>query len=336
MALYEVYNPSGIQGWTHQVRLGCELLEKRGLPRTNETFDRNLYRRLRNFALYHSCGGRKPTFLGRPEWRAILGGDSHDELLDILLQMPALMELMDGYKKRYGQAIPDSLLRHILREFRQLEVQLLQWYWRLQCKETVPLFDLQYALPTDERFVTDETSQIAFFSQQHLFELLMLYWLGCVVLYTFGAEVPWQMEVNLPGPTLLSEAVKVPNADTTLTALLIEKGGIGGAEESEQLAAHFAHRVCQSVAFCMRPGFAMAGLQILMTPVWAAKQFFLHRTPGKVKWCQMALDEMGSRGVKLAKVIRNISQDQYAAMKETNWLESVQLERVESGDWEIA
>ncbi|KAJ5151121.1 uncharacterized protein N7482_010373 [Penicillium canariense] len=287
MTLYELYNPSWIHGWTHHVLLGCELLKRRGPPHPGEPFDRNLYRRVRNFTLYHTLCGRHFTFLAQPRWLAVSQmDDSYDTLLDILLQIPSLFETMESYSSTFGRSqIPEIFLRRSLEEFSRLEMELLVWFWDLQCNETEMLFYLDQSRPEHALSVPPDTSLIARFARQQHYELLVLFWLGAVSLYMFGGEIAWPECIersNEHQHTVSLEDLPHPNPDSGLVECWINKGGIRTSAESVYLATHFANRICQSIAFCMEPDFTVPGIQLNMPPTWAALQLFRDSAPERL------------------------------------------------------
>jgi hypothetical protein len=229
---------------------------------------------------------------------------------------------MSKHTKQRGGAIPDDeTLHQTCHELRRLEAQLLYWYWDLQARDEAVMFCLDQSLPTDAPFVSGDTSQIVRFADRSSFELHIMFWIGCMSLYMLGAEIPWPLNDDDPGrgPFVSIEDITHPNPDTRQIAHSINKGGIHSATESDYLARHFADRVCQSVAVCMRSGFPMCGLQAMLPPLWFASQAFERSEREKAEWCQLIFECINARGMKLANVVRNISQDQFVAMRSINY-----------------
>ncbi|KAJ5610893.1 hypothetical protein N7510_007612 [Penicillium lagena] len=276
------------------------------------------------YEVHYSCAGREATTLSKPEWLAIShDSDSYDTLLDIILQIPRLSQQMSKHIKQRGGGLirDDETLRQTCHELRRLEAQLLYWYWDLQASHDAVMFCLDQSLPSDAPFVAGDTSQIVRFVDRPSFELHIMFWIGCMSLYMLGAEIRWPLNDENPGygPFVSMEDIAHPNPDIPQIAHSINKGGIRSAMESDYLARHFADRVCQSVAMCMRTGFPMCGLQAMLPPLWFASQAFERSAREKAEWCQLVLGCINVRGMKLAEVVRNISQDQFVAMRSINY-----------------
>ncbi|KAJ5740356.1 hypothetical protein N7493_000228 [Penicillium malachiteum] len=62
------------------------------------------------YEFWHSAACREATFFSEPAWRKrSQDGDSYDELLDILLQIPTFSHNVSLYTSQYGSNIPKSL-----------------------------------------------------------------------------------------------------------------------------------------------------------------------------------------------------------------------------------
>ncbi|KAL1970238.1 hypothetical protein VTN77DRAFT_5398 [Rasamsonia byssochlamydoides] len=307
MASYELYDPShGLYGWIVQVQLGSGLLEKRGPPTAEKPLDRNLYRRVRLFTMTDSFLRRKKTFFSLPAWQAASQtGDSYDELLNILFHIPTILQLCDEVVESHRE-IFSSALGDLLHQFYQTETQLFEWYARLQQNEPEPLYWVD-STPLSSRPLSEEEdptllglfSGTVLFSNEYVFELVILYWFGSLMLYTSMAQVyqKVQLQVQFVG---IEGLMQQADRSAAILSFLLRR-------DIECTASHFARLACQTVAFCLQPTAGAQGFQMMLPTLWAAQEYFRLRSAAHCYyWCQRVFGVMAKRGYGVGNVAANI------------------------------
>ncbi|KAJ5629316.1 hypothetical protein N7528_002973 [Penicillium herquei] len=332
--VYEIWEPTGVQGWTTHILLGRKFAEMFGPERLYKVFSHNVYRRLRTCSFWHSTACREATFFSEPAWRKrSQAGDSYDELLDILLQIPTFSHNVSLYTSQYGSNIPKSLQDQITAEFNTLELQLLHWYWNMQFNHPAPVFDLDPYNPSDTLYVLPGSTHNVLFPTYESFEALCLCWTGLASLYLVGVEMSWlgspqdpqntTIPAHSPSPTPFTPIYLYPyycNPDTPLITSLLNQGGSQSAAECNNLTQYFSTRICQAAAQCMKNGFPRCGIQLYVGPMWFAGEIFADRSIEKSKWCNMVMTHMAGRGLKLASIAKDLRGWEYIKMKEGNYL----------------
>ncbi|KAJ6036635.1 hypothetical protein N7540_000914 [Penicillium herquei] len=333
MNVYEIWEPTGIQGWTQHIILGRKFAEMFGPEKLCKVFSHNVYRRLRTCAFWHSTACREATVFSEPAWRN-RSQDSHsyDELLDIILQIPTFSHNVNLYTSQYGSNIPKFLQDQITSEFTSLESQLLHWYWNMQLNHPAPIFDLDPYNPSDTRYVPPESTHNVLFPTYETFEALCLCWTALASLYLVGVEMTWlgspnnpqdtTVPANSPNSTRFTPTYLYPyyhNPDTPLITSLLNQGGSRSAAECNNLTQYFSTRICQAAAHCMRDGFPRCGLQLYVAPMWFAGEIFADRSTEKSKWCNMVMAHLADRGLKFARIAKDIRGSEYIKMKEGNY-----------------
>ena len=191
----------------------------------------------------------------------------------------------------------------------EVQIELLDWYWRVQNQEgseTLFLVESMAApglsLLVDEPELVGTFSGSVIFSNHYNFELILLYWFGCIVLYTSVARVYEQLY-----PSVAERASRLAGDSASMTSEGYDV--LGGIEST---ADQFATRVCQTIAFCERSTIGYAGFQLMLPSLWAAQQFFYGRSARKVRWCQMIHKGLQKKGLMFGNVIATVTHQQYA------------------------
>lgn len=329
------------------VQGGCRLLEQRGPPSQDVPFNGHLYCRLRTvavssdlpiicigtheFKFYDACGRRKSTVLARPEWRAISQkGEAYDELLDILVCIPTILELSDREdSSTYTPSEPAIVMEQLLDWSYTTEEELLNWYWGVQNNEQVPLFWVDNRPPEHQSLLDEDSDLIGTFPEAVLFsnpyttQLMLLYWCASVILYPSMA----QMQHKLRSLEALEKPLSSLDLNDTSRDRRLHSTTVGSSprrsrarelKEIESTGDYFATKVCQSMAFCAKHTTGALGFQAALSRLWAAQQFFDGRSNRKFRWCQMALKNFKKQGFGLGTAIGELSHKQYADIGKEN------------------
>jgi hypothetical protein len=289
---------------------------------------------------------RKSTFFSLPEWQAASQkGDSYDELLDLLFQIPTILQLCDKIvsvetvSKEILPALGDLLDRSD-----RTDQGLSEWYGRLQQQtEPEPLYVVDSAplsinrpLLSSEEDDDDDpqllglVSGTVLFSNEYLFEVVMLYWFGCLMLYTSLARVHKKLKfLDLEGLIMqqqqqqqddddgdfLTTGMMSSSMDATTSTIL----SFLSRRDIECTASQLARQVCQTVAFCLQPTAGAQGFQFMLATLWAAQEYFRLRSAPHYSWCQQVFGVMAKRGYGAGKAAANITYQQYVDMIDNNW-----------------
>jgi hypothetical protein len=253
--------------------------------------------------------------LNQTEWLAASQKeDKYDELLDILLGIPSILELSDQMTS--SEATPTDaetgkrLLHERLHETRR---QLLNWYWRLQNQECEPLFLVDLRVSTGYSLLGGNPELIGtfsggiLFSDEYVFELLLLYWFAWLMLHASVAREYRSSDQFLTGSTM--PLTSEPDD--------IAAEGCGTLKEIESAADDSAKKLCQTIAFCEKPTVDVPGFQLMLPGLWAALQFFDGRSSTKFRWCQMIFKELEKKGFMLGNVVAAVSPQRFADLAET-------------------
>jgi hypothetical protein len=259
--------------------------------------------------LYEACARRRATFLDRPEWRvASQTGDRHDELLDILLSIPSILELSDHLCCSSTRSChTHSVKQQLIERHRKLQLRLLEWYRTLPDQESEDLYRVDSTVVTGLSLLENSPelagifSGSVIFSSEYIFELLLIYWFGSVLLYASLARVLEQLPI---GTTHGNCNDRIAGENSELKE--VERGG-----------DYFATKICQTIGFCERPSVGAAGVQIVIPGLWAAQQFFEGRSPRKFHWCRMVIKGLEAKGFQSGGVIASVSHQKYADIAES-------------------
>lgn len=194
------------------------------------------------------------------------------------------------------------------RRIDEVQSQLLDWYWRVQNQEgRANLFVVESMIAPGLTLLEDEPELVGtfsggiIFSNYYNFELIMLYWFGCIMLYTSMTRAYKQLY-----PSVVERALKLAGLSASMTSEGFDV--LGGIELT---ADHFAMRACQAIAFCERSTIGYAGFQLMLPSLWAAQQFFYGQSARKVRWCQMIHKGLQKKGLMFGNVIATVTQQQY-------------------------
>ncbi|KAJ5713671.1 uncharacterized protein N7483_010852 [Penicillium malachiteum] len=285
------------------------------------------------YEFWHSTACREATVFSEPAWRKrTQDSHSYDELLDILLQVPTFSHNMNLYTSKYGSKIPKSIQDQMSSDFTSLELQLLHWYWNMQLNHPAPIFDLDPYNPSDTLYVPPGSTHNVLFPTYETYEALCLCWTGLASLYLVGVEMTWlgspndlqdtTSPANSPNSTPFTPTYFYPyysNPDIPLITSLLNQGGSQSAAECNNLTQYFSTRICQAAAQCMRDGFPRCGLQLYVAPMWFAGEIFADRSTEKSKWCNMVMAHIADRGLKFARIAKDVRGSEYIKMKEGNY-----------------
>lgn len=254
--------------------------------------------------------------MNQSEWLAASEKeDKYDELLDIVLEIPLIIELSDQMTP--SETTPTDAKtgkRRLLHErLRETQSQLLSWYWRLQNQESEPLFLVDLRVATGHSLLRDNPELIGtfsggiIFSDEYVFELLLLYWFAWLMLYA-SAVREYRSSNKFMTETTMQLTGELDN---------IAVEGRRTLQEMESAADDSAQKLCQTIAFCEKPTVGTPGFQLMLPGLWAALQFFDGRSSSKFRWCQMIFKGLEKKGFMLGSVVAAVSPQQFADLAET-------------------
>ncbi|KAH8802423.1 hypothetical protein F5884DRAFT_802022 [Xylogone sp. PMI_703] len=312
LATYELY--VGLPGrWTLHVHATCNLLKERGPPTPENPFDESLFCQIRTFAFFNACANHQRTFLSRPEWiLTTTDKDAHDKLLDILFNLPSILELSDRIKVSTDVHETNQIVCQILQHSSVMKKQLLYWFWKFQTLKG-PLFLIEAPTPESLLFGDPDLdmgrhfSEVLRFLDAHVWSTILLYWQGSLMLYTFLADMKQLLNVVNRPDVNLTNIFELFDTNGTIAGgyfpeTLFSQSGFEASGDAERAASYFATRLCQSMTYC---GFNKVRgflLQVAMTSLWTAQHYFNHRSPAKHAWCQRVLDALQKKGIAYASI----------------------------------
>lgn len=210
-----------------------------------------------------------------------------------------MLELSDQTCQSLGSLSDGDLAKkRLIASHYIIQDELLSWYGRLQSHTDEPLFNIKPTVGTGYSLLP-EYPEVGVFSGSiiflngYIFELLLLYWYGSLLLYTAMAQVYRQVQHN-----------EIGYRYHTLN-------------DVERLADNFATKICQAVEFCEKPSVGPPGFQIILPGLWAAQQFFDGRSPQKFRWCREIIKALEKKGFLSGSVIAHVSHQNYADMAES-------------------
>jgi hypothetical protein len=136
------------------------------------------------------------------------------------------------------------------------------------------------------------------FPNIYLTQLVLAFWCGLVILYTEMIRLHRKLQ------SLRSDSEAVQDS-----TLLVNQSDI---EQLEKAGNHFAAKICQAIPACYTDATGNLGIQIALSPLWSAQQFYEGRSLQKYAWCQMVLKSFRKRGFGMGASIMNLSHKQYA------------------------
>jgi hypothetical protein len=172
----------------------------------------------------------------------------------------------------------------LIERHHEIQNQLLGWYLRVENQATEPLFVIEPRAATGRSLLEDNPELVGtfsggvLFSNEYMFESLLLYWFGCLMLYTSMARVYKKLH-----PSGTEGIMRL----TDITA-----NGQDALKGVEGVADSIATKVCQTIEFCQRATISAPGFQTILLGLWAAQQFFDGRSPRKFRWCQMIIQAL--------------------------------------------
>jgi hypothetical protein len=198
-------------------------------------------------------------------------------------------------------------------ELEEVQIQLLGWYWKLQNEEGCGnLYRIESLTASacspleDEPYLRGTFSGSVNFSDEYHFELMMIYWFGCIMLYTSIARVH-----KLLYPGVLQGILRLADEPENMTG-----ENYDARREIERTANLFATRVCQTIAFCERSNAGPSRFQITLPGLWAAQQFYRGRCDRKFRWCQMISNALQKKGLMFGSITASVSQQEYVERSE--------------------
>jgi hypothetical protein len=245
---------------------------------------------------------RKKTFLLEPEWMTIPFMKNpklpFHELLDILLQSPALMDRGEEIKQETN---PHEKLRLSLKMVEttwELDEELEAFYKRLQIIMNAPLY---WPVPNESAQTHNGESLEPYQFEYNLHFLdvrlgsqLMLFWAAQVLLFSGMCELYELIDQLLLGIAPHRPTELWPDFDAI--ASRINQPPLG--HRTEFIIQ--ARQVCQSVEFCVGDFLA---LPVVIAPLSIISQILLC-WPGyerEVAWARKALVKVRLRGVEMAR-----------------------------------
>ena len=247
--------------------------------------------------------------MDQPEWRAASQkDDTHDALLDILLGIPSILELSDQICYSMSTLCDAALAKQrLITRHCRIENQLRNWYHRLQSHGSEDLFLIEQRVAIGQSLLEGNPELVGTFSGSvrflngYIFELVLLYWFGSLLLYTSMARAYKQLQLSM--------------GDSSPNNMITDR--LNTLKEVEAVADSLAEKVCQTIEFCERPSVGAPGFQIVLPPLWAAQQFYDGRSSQKFRWCQMVVKALEKKGFLSGSVIASCSHQKYADIAES-------------------
>lgn len=135
------------------------------------------------------------------------------------------------------------------------------------------------------------------FPNEYVFESLLLYWFGWLLLYESIPHI-YREPQHSTGQSDLRY--------TGLDDSTIISAGHGLPDDIETSAASSAEKLCQAVEFCLKPTCGAAAFQVILPALWATLQFYSSRPPLRKRWCQMIFKACEERGLILGGIVNNV------------------------------
>ncbi|XHG06066.1 hypothetical protein AWENTII_009276 [Aspergillus wentii] len=308
MGFYEFLNPSnGPSAWPIHVQVARRVLEGRGPPTAERPLQLSLYRPLRLFIWAEACILRRQRlFLNEPKWHlAPSTGELFDEIRDILFALPGVLEHCDNVYAMTS-ITPNTVrtLEDLFRESKDLEARLLDWYSRLQAAKD-PLYLIHETAANSPLREGDPRLCSLFpgmvdFPTESVMEMLLVYWFGSLMLYTNMINVYEKMEY------LKTTRIHENNDDENIAFVFSEEPPIEVFDGMEQVAAWHARLTCQAVSVCLEPRRGVLSLQMLLSPLWAAKDYYRTRNKECYEWCNQVFVQISQKGYGFGQVAANM------------------------------
>ncbi|CAK7238393.1 hypothetical protein SEUCBS140593_010641 [Sporothrix eucalyptigena] len=194
LAMYEFTECPGqeVHGFQAHLGGGLNLLRLRGAAAHTAGLGHALLFGIRKSALFRSLDDRESSFLATQDWQSlpyvVLAKNAHDELCDVLEQIPGLLACIRVIK---AETRLPAILSHTLEALQlawRIEEGLAAWFDRFEASVSGPLMVPKLArIPS----ATDDPTlgklyPVAFhFSHFAIGQAITLYWAGLVILYTF-------------------------------------------------------------------------------------------------------------------------------------------------------
>jgi hypothetical protein len=223
--------------------------------------------------------------------------------------IPSILELSDKMtcyvRARYDV---EPVKRQWYEWLHRMRIRLLDWYCRLHTQEVEPLFLLESGTATGSSLLQDNPELIGtfsgsvLFSNEYFFEMLLLYWIGWIMIYS---------SITTVYNSMTERTMRLINDSDNITTQ-----GCDALKEIELTAEYSAEKLCQAVAFGEKPAVGAASFQIMLPGLWAAQQYFAGRSSRKSRWCQMVAKGLEKKGFMLAPFVTTISPRGFLEMAE--------------------
>jgi hypothetical protein len=201
----------------------------------------------------------------------------------------------------------DLTAQRVIARHREIQEKLLHWYGTLQSQEGESLFKIEPRVATGYSLLEEYPELACTFSggvvflNGYIFELLLLYWFGSLLLYTSMARVYKQLQLS--------------KGDGTFNSMITDRHN--PLKDVEDVAESLATKVCQTIDFCERPSVGPPGFQIVLPGLWAAQQYFDGRSTRKFRWCQTVTKALEKKGFLSGSAVAFCSHQKYAAIAES-------------------
>lgn len=259
--------------------------------------------------------------------------DYFDGLLEILVDCTTLLEYQDRLFER--EPCPELLevAKKLLYHCLLVEDKLIAWYndifqpspeWSPPTSD-LSLLSLLGSLP-DPKQLGFNISEPLQFSSFKVAQAHLLYWTGLVLLYPIISRLLSFLGVI----TMSSSSSSSSSNSKPWEKDMVKKCDFRTADDFTTLADHSATQICRSAAYCLQARFKAIGPQTILSPLWAAQQFFLHQLSSidggcgdgrqaKYNWCVVAFGIVNAKGLGFASRLAHLPWSEYPKGQRIVW-----------------
>ncbi|PYH96342.1 hypothetical protein BO71DRAFT_321053 [Aspergillus ellipticus CBS 707.79] len=322
--LYELIHssPPGFMAWIAHVQGSNAIIDQCADQREETAAEKLFHRQLKFVTLCDAVGKRKAaTLYNALNWQDRSSQDPRldpvDEFADILAECSALIEQIDGF---IDHAIDNpggdkQAGEQLLFSCRSLEEKLHRTCIEMQRKLGTPSL-LSPDTPSREGFgahlATSLFSEPLGFASLTCAESHLLYWATLILLYPLVDQLHDVLGCLQTDVTPFSSSCAT-HGPTDPTSSLASSA----ATDFTALAEHYADEVCRSVMYCTQPAMKTLGAQMLLAPFSQCTQFFqVQGLAPKYEWCQGVFMLLGSLGLGIAPLLKDMVWPQYRSAQQ--------------------
>jgi hypothetical protein len=289
LSTYELFSgPSGEDsGWVSHARGGSQILQLLGPNVCATPVGSLLFAKIRGLANVEAFRTRRTSILAGLEWqRCANEPESHDlycHLLDLMIQLPSIMEELDMLAMSINKAAERPALIRLLQLCSSLNGQLLAWNKKLENQVQGQLYWMVPSVassPADDPILGRVFPLVFQFPSLRTAQLLLLYWSLLVLLFRTIQDIQKRLNMQATSETALQ---------TNFAPTYTDRRELCNEQicpSNDQIAV-LANNISQSFEYCYRTKHGTLGLQTTVFPLWVVRNFYESQSDRsrELVWC---------------------------------------------------